>query len=319
MKHISNAFRWLKSNKSIIVVFFGSILLWTALIFPFGDLSDLLSSKVAELTQNQLFLQFSNLQVSLWPFGLKFSDVSVDSPMIGPVEAKELTLSPAIGSLFTKTPGGSVLANGIFRGDIDISMKPGSKSEAGVDRQKIEIHATHLNLQDLHDVVQLPLSVKGQLNIEGTVLTDLALAEQPEAELVIQADKFELPSQTINTAMGPINVPDLKMSSVEIKGHMNAGKIVIDDGKFGRDGDEIKGSIKGDLMLSLHNQGGLQTQVGAYNFDIDLTVKSNLEDRLSLFLVAVSQFKTPAGDSSRYRFKLNGQNSYTPPSMSILK
>jgi len=99
---------------------------------------------------------------------------------------------------------------------------------------------------------------------------------------------------------------------------MNAGKLVIDDGRLGQDGDEIHGTIKGDLILNLRNQGGFQPQLGAYSLDIDLTIKSALEDHLSLFLVAVSQFKTPSGDSSRYKFKLSGMNSLAPPSMSAL-
>ncbi len=318
MKFIFKFFALLKKNLSLIFVFIISVIGWAFFIFPFGDLSDLVGTKVAAFTQNQFFLQFSNIQLSVFPPGIKFHDMSVDTTMTGTIDAKELTISPSPASLFSKVPAGNISARGLFRGDVDISLKPGTKSDTGIERQKIEIHAVHLSLQDLRELGQIPLTMKGQLNVDGSVLTDLALAEQPEADLLIKAEKFEFPSQTVNTMMGPINLPDLKVSALELKGHLSAGKLVIEEGNIGRENDELRGTIKGNLALNILNQGGIQTQMGAYSFDVDLTIKSTLEDRLSLFLVAISQFKSSVGDSSRYKFKVTGLNAFTPPSMSAL-
>jgi len=289
-------------------------------LFPFGDLSDLISTKISEQTQNQVFLQFSRMHLSFWPPGITLGVVSVDSPYTGLLNSKELTVAPAItfSNIFGKKYFGTAIANGLFNGNLKVSMNPGQKSESGNDRQKIEIQAEHLNLQELREVVQMPIFFKGRLDLQGSALADLTFAEQPEAEVLIKADKFELPSQTINSAMGPINVPDLRMNSIEIKGHMNGGKLVIDEGRIGSDNDEIHGSVKGDMGIILRNQGGIQPLLGAYSLDIDLTVKSALEDRLSLFLVALSQFKTTSGDSSRFRFKATSQNINFPPTMTAL-
>jgi type II secretion system protein N len=301
-----------------ILVLVLSLVVWAVVLFPFGDLSDLISDKVATLTQNQVFMQFSRLRISIWPLGLKFADITVDTPMTGPLSAQELTVSPSPASLFSKIPAGTLAAHGLFHGDVDVSVRPGSKSEAGNDRQMIEVHAAHLSLQDLKDVAQLPVIVKGQLNVDASALADLTFGEQPESDILIKAEKFELPSQTVNSAMGPINIPDLKMSSIELKGHLSSGKLIIEEGHIGREGDEMRGEIKGDVGFLIRNQGTPQPQIGSYNLDVDLTIKSNLEERLNLFLVAVSQFKTTVGDSSRYRFHLSAQNPSFPPSMTAL-
>jgi type II secretion system protein N len=315
---LSNFFAFLKKHKLKIFVLLISVVVWALVLFPFGDLSDLVSDKVATLTQNQVFLQFSRLRISLWPLGFKFADVSVDTPFTGALSANELTVAPSPASLFSRIPAGTLAARGLFHGDVDVSVKSAGKSEAGNERQMIEIHAAHLNLQDLKDVSQLPLLIKGQLSVDATALADLSFSEQPESDIVIKAEKFELPSQTINSAMGPINVPDLKLSSVELKGHLNSGKFIIDEGHIGRESDELRGNIKGEVGFLVRNQGSIQPQIGGYSLDVDLTIKTNLEERLNLFLVAVSQYKTSVGDSSRYQFRLTAQNPAFPPSMTAL-
>ena len=310
--------RFFLNNKKQVLVFIMALFVWAIIIFPFEDLTDFLGTKIAEFSQNQLFVRISSMKISAWPPGIKFSDVNVDTLSTGTLTAEELTVSPSPLSFFGGIPSGGVSAHGFLHGDIDISLRSGSRSENGNPRQKLEVHAAHLNLQDLHDAVHLPLALKGQVDIDGNALADLTFADQPEADIVIKAEKFELPSQTINTPMGPINIPDMKMSSIELRGHMAAGKIIIEDGFIGKEGDEIHGTIKGDIMLNLQNRNGFQAQTGAYNLDIDLMIKSNLEDRLNLFLVAVSQFKTVAGDSSHYKFKVSGLNSFGVPSISAL-
>ncbi len=311
MRFLWRFIKFLRGHKSFIFVFFVSLFLWPLLIFPFGDLSDLAGVKVGELTQNQYSLQFADMQISFLPFGLRFKDISLGTPMIGPIESQELTISPSPFMFFSKSPAGNITAR-TFGGNIELSMKSGSKSETGLSRQKIEIHAVRLRLQELQDVLLFPLSMKGLLSVDGVAQTDLALAENPDAEVLLKIEKFEFSSQTIDTGIGPIHFPSMKASSIEIKGRLSAGKFVIQEGKIGHENDEIYGTVKGDLMLNL--QGG-QIQMGAYNFDVDLTIRSSLEERLNLLLAAASQFKTPTHNASRYRLRLSGLNVSSPPSV----
>jgi len=318
MSQLFNLLRMLGQNKGKILLLLVSVLIWLVVLFPFSDLSDFMAEKIATMTNNQIFLHFSNLQISWWPLGLEFGDISVDTPATGTLTAQEVIVSPSPAALFSRVPLGTVNAQGFCHGNLEISIKSGKKSEAGVDRQRIEIKAEHLNLQDLRDVGQLQMALKGQLDLQGTMLVDFSLGEQPEGDVLIQVEKFEIPAQTFNSLMGPINIPDLRLNTVELKGHINAGHLNIEEGRVGHDGDEVRGSIKGGIAVVLNPPTGFQPQLGPYSFDLDLTIKTALEERLNLFLVAVSQFKTSVGDSSRYRFRLSAQNPNFPPSMSAL-
>lgn len=311
------AMMFLKNNLKKIGLFFVAILVWILILFPFSDLSDMVNAKISEYTQNQLFVQFSKLRITLLPSpGIEFGNFSADHASFGSISADELTVAPSLFSLITKSPAGTVIAKGIFKGDIEVTLKSGSKTEGGNPRQKIEVSAKHLNLQDLKDLGQLPIAMKGNLDLETTAQADLTFQDQPDADIFIKADKFELPSQAINTQMGPINIPDLRMSSLEIKGKLASGKLIIEDGKIGAEGDELRGTIKGDLALQILNQGGIRTNMGPYSFNVDLMIKSSLEEKLSLFLGLISQFKTVVGDSGHYQFKLSGMNTMAPPSFS---
>jgi type II secretion system protein N len=320
MNFIIKLFTALGKNKNRILLFFGALVIWLLVLFPFSDLSDMVSTKISELTQNQLFIQFSKLRISLLPSpGIQFGNFNADHASFGSISVDELTVAPSLFSVFSKTPSGTVIANGIFKGDIEVTLKSGTKTEGGNARQKIEISAKHLNLQDLKDLGQLPFAMKGNLDLETTAQADLTFQEQPEADILIKAEKFELPSQAINTQMGPINIPDLRMSTLEIKGKLSSGKLVIEEGKIGADGDDLRGIIKGDLALQIQNQNGIRPNLGPYSLTVDLTVKANLEDKLSLFLGLISQFKTTQGDTGRYQFKLSGMNSFSPPSFAPVR
>jgi type II secretion system protein N len=322
MKSFLKLFPLLKKHKGKFLLFWIFLFVWVLILFPFSDLSDLVSSKISEMTQNQLFVQFAKLRISIFPTpGIQFGNFSADHASIGTIEADELTVAPSIFSAFSKTPGGTVIAKGIFKGDIEVTMKSGTKAEGGNNpRQRIEVSAKHLNLQDLKDLGQLPLAMKGNIDIETTAQTDLTFQDQPDADFLIKADHFELPSQTVNTQQaGPINIPDIRMGTLEIKGKLSGGKLILEDGKIGKEGDDIFGSIKGDIGLLLQNQNGIRPNMGAYSFTVDLTIKSSLEEKLSLFLGLISQFKTAVTGAGRYQLKLSGMSPNAPPSFNPIR
>ncbi len=52
--------------------------------------------------------------------------------------------------------------------------------------------------------------------------------------------------------MGPLTLPDLKLSTVELKGRLAAGRFVIETGTIGKPGDELYGTIKGKHRSEHH-------------------------------------------------------------------
>ncbi|WP_413294309.1 type II secretion system protein GspN [Bdellovibrio sp. HCB185ZH] len=316
MENISKFFKWLKENKGKLFVMVVSAFIFLFVLFPFDDLSDLISSQVAKVTNNAVYVQFDRLKMSLIPQpGVQMDHVYIESIRTPALSAQELVITPSITGLIQQKPYGSVSAKGLLKGDVNVSIGKGNRSDNGVERHRIEVSAKKVALNDIREFANLPVLLKGQLNLETTALADLTFQEQPDVEINLTINQFELPPANVNTPMGPLTVPELKLSSIELKGRLAAGRLVIESGTIGKPGDELQGTVKGDIGLTIVNRGGaFGQQIGAYNFDIDLRAKKSFQDKAGLFLTFIDNFKSPTADGAQYKFKLSASNPMMPPS-----
>lgn len=314
---IQKALRALFNSKLKIFVMTLSTGVFLLILFPMNDLGDLVSSQVARLSGNRVFLQFEELKMSLLPSpGVKVEQVFVEAQGVPGISAQEIRFTPSVGGLIAQKPYGSINATGLFKGDVQISVKSGSRTENGLERQKIDIKAQRLNLQDLREVARLPVMMKGKLDLESSALVDLSFTEQPDMDINLSISQFELPPSNVMTPMGPLTMPDLKLSAVEIKGRLAAGKLIIENGQIGKEGDELRGSITGNLDISLVNTGGnINPVLGGYMFNVNLRAKRNFQDRAALFLSFIDAYKTVTPDGAEYKFKVSAANSMVPPSI----
>jgi len=314
---IRKAFRLLFSSKLKIFVMLLSTLVFLVVLFPTNDLGDLVSTQVARLSGNTLFLQFEELKMSLFPApGMKVEQVFVEAAGLPGVAAREITFTPSVGGLIAQKPYGSVSAKGLFKGNLQVQVKSGSRSENGVERQKVEIHAQKLSLQELREVARLPVVMRGQLDLDTQALIDLSFMEQPDMDINLNIRQFELPPSNVMTPMGPLTLPDLKLSSVELKGRLAGGRLIIENGRIGNESDELRGTITGNLDLTLlNNGGGLSPVLGGYTFNVDLKAKRNFQDRANLFLTFIDAYKTPTSEGAEYKFKVSAASTLVPPSI----
>lgn len=321
MENVFKFFRMLKANKGRLFVMVASAIVFVFLLFPFDDLSDLISSQVSKLTNNSVYLQFERMKLSLFPQpGMKMDRVYIESLRTPALTAQELVITPSVTGLIQQKPYGHVSAKGFLKGDVDLQVNKGPRSDNGIERQKIEVKAQKISLNDVRELANLPVLLKGQLNLETTALADLSFQEQPEVELNMVINQFELPPSNVNTPMGPLTLPDLKLSTVELRGRLSAGRFIIETGTIGRPGDELTGTIKGNIGITIQNQGGrFAQQIGAYNFDIDLKTKRSFQDRAALFLTFIDGFKTPTADGAQYKFKVSASNPMMPPSIGAVR
>lgn len=293
---------------------------FAAFLFPFGDLGDLVTSQVSKVTNNRLYLQFDRLHLSLFPeAGIALDEVYLEAQNFPSLKSQKLIFTPSISSLIYQKPAGSVTLKGFLEGTVEASLKPASKSDNGVPRQALTLHAKKLSLSDLRELAELPVMIKGQLDIDSQAIADLSFQEAPDMDLTIKIEKFELPAANVQTPMGPLTLPNLKLSSVELKGRLSAGRFQIESGIIGRDADEVKGTIKGGMALTIQNRNGQIIPLwGAYSFDIDLSIRKSFQDRAALFLSFIDQHKTPLADGSRYAFKISANDPQLPPSVTAL-
>lgn len=321
MDKIKQVFTFLKNSKLKFLVLVLSAVIFLFVLFPFDDLGDLVSSQVAKISGNSLYVQFEKLKMSLIPQpGVQLNEVFVESSRMPALSASEIVITPSISGMIQKKPYGHVSAKGFLKGDVDIRVSKGARTDNGVERQQIDISAQKLNLMDLRELANLPVMLKGQLDIKTTALADLTFAEQPEVDIDIQIRQFELPPSNVNTAMGPLTLPDLKLSAVELKGRLSGGRFIIETGTIGRAGDELQGTIKGNMGLNVQNLGGTPNpQMGAYNIEVDLKAKRSFQDRAALFLSFIDTYKTATAEGAQYKFKIFSNNPQIPPTMGAVR
>ncbi len=322
MEQLKKNFVYLYRQKFKFVIVLLSTAVFIFVLFPFGDLSDLVSGQISKATNNQVYVQFENLRMSLIPdTGVALDEVSVDLQGLPSLKAQELVLTPSLSSLLTQKPAGTVTAKGFLKGSVEVSLKSGSKSDNGVERQKISLIAKRLSLNEIRELAQLPVILKGNLDITSSALVDLNFKEQPDMDLVLKVDRFEFPAATVQSMMGPLMLPELKLTAVELKGRLSAGKFVIEEGLIGKESDEIRGTVKGNIGLQFRRDeasGTFQTLPGAYSFDVDLRVKKSFQDRVTM-LSLLDSYKTPTPEGARFKMRLTGQSFQAPPDMNPLR
>ncbi|WP_374032644.1 type II secretion system protein GspN [Bdellovibrio bacteriovorus] len=194
MEQFRQLLKLIRESKGKIFVMVVSALVFAFLLFPFDDLSDLISSQVSRLSNNSVYVQFEKLKMSLFPQpGVKMDQVYIESIRTPAISATELVITPSVRGLIQQKPYGHVSAKGLLKGDVDVQVGKGSKTENGAERHKIEVSAKKISLHDLREMANLPILLKGQLNLESTALADLTFQEQPDIEMNLSINQFELP------------------------------------------------------------------------------------------------------------------------------
>ena len=305
-------FRLYKGKAFLALIF---ALIFFVIIFPYNDLSDLVSAKVAALTQNQVYVQFENLNLDLIPHpALAMDEVSVDLPQMSTLKTSHLAIAPSLSALAMLKLGFNLRAENFLGGLLDLTVKPGGKTEQGSEKQSFSLDFNHVQLESLRDILSLPLQMQGQADIATSVTVDPQWFEQPDGELELRSKKLEIPASSIPTQMGPVQIPTFQFNQVLVKGRMSGGKLVLEDTVLGKESDAFQGRVKGQMDLKLEKYGpSMQPNIGNYEFKVDVTVKRSIEKDLSLLFVLVDRFKTPTSDGSRYQFIARG-NGYGPPS-----
>jgi|GEM_PF-1338364 len=334
MAYVNAAFGWLWRKKGFFSLVLLSAVLFFVLIFPFGDLSDAVTSVIARNTNNQVYLQFDDLELSVIPApAAAATGVNADLLAFPTLSIKYLKLRPAYLSLLmsplklVKAARGDlesamyaavlalahVRADGILGGDVDLDLSP-EKAEQGAVTTHADIEIDQLDLNRLQEWSALPLKMTGKLSADLGLRLNTAMHEQPEGEFSVKIAKFTLPAGPLMTQMGPINLPTVSMNNVLFRGRLVGGKLILEDGTFGQAGEAAHGRVKGDLALRLMPTGGGQIvpQMGQYNFTVDLNMTNNFEKELG-FAFLLESYKTPVQGGNRYLMRIQGNDFLNPP------
>lgn len=331
MKYVNAVFGWLWRRKLFFLVTLASALFFFAWLFPFGDLSQVVTTKISEASGRQVYMQFESLDLHLVPTpSISGTGVSIETAL-PPLQASWVKITPSLLSMlfslptFIKANGGdpeaqkaaaaklgvSLAAEGLLGADVDLSIRPGKKSERGAERSRVSLMVENLDLKEVQDWSDLPIKMQGRAHLS----TDMQIApdfqDQPEGEYTIRADKFVMPANTLlipfEGASMPVNLPGLSLANLTLKGRMVNGSLFIEDGKFGDSRDPLSGRIKGKVDVKfISSRGSIQPVPGQYALTVDLSASKAFEKEFSYLGMLLGNVKTATPTGSRYLFQIKG-------------
>lgn len=287
-------------------------IIFTILIFPYDDLNDLATSKVSQITNNQVYLQFDSLDLSFVPVGLSLGNVSVETQTLPAIKASRLEVSPWLSGLIVGKQGASVDAKELFGGLIAADVRDGDKVASGDRAKNIEVDAKGIKLPQLAKFLSegniATFLLQGNLDLSLLANVDPSFAAQPSGEIKLTAENFALPSQTLRTPMMPIAIPDLKFGNTKFSGAMKDGSLTINDLSFGND-STLSGKITGSLGVSfLRSPMGVQPIVKTYDLKVNLkfptafaAANASVLSALYGFIPGTARKDTPKGTEVAFR------------------
>lgn len=265
-----------KFHKKKIGVFILSVFLFSIVLFHYNDLGDLVSAKVIEATNGSVTVQFEDLGVSFFPFGVKLKNVYVNAPMMPELKAESLAVSPMMWGSITGSPGLKVRLGGIFDGGIYASAQKESKDKA--EFLKLNADWNSLSVKDLLKLQNINLPIKGGIDGElENVKIDLKFSQAPSGKVIIKSKGLEMPSAPIASPMGPIELPNLKFSQIDISSTLKDKDLNIETGMIGSSKDDIYANLTGRIGVQINAYpGGVQTQFNNYKLNLELRVKEKI-------------------------------------------
>ena len=302
-------------QKAKISLLISLVIIFTLLLFPLQDLRELVTIKLYEQSGRKVFVLFNTIQIGLFPPYLSVEQIKISTPHLNSsLNLNALKVVPYSDLFVKQEPSGEVILEGLWSGQTRATLRPGKLLENNVKSQKVTLRTDTLNLAEMSSNLGFPVKLQGVATLLAEGDVDPSLVTQPDFNFDLNVKNLVLPASQVPTLMGPLNLPQMGLGPVVVKGRWAGGKIQINQLQFGNSNQDVSGSGTGFLNLNVQNRSGqIFTQTGAYQIDLDFVISRKIEPKLALFLGLLESYKTQVTEGSRYRFKLTGNSFYAPP------
>jgi hypothetical protein len=311
----------LKNHKLKMFSALAAALVSATLIFPYGDLSDYLSAKVLEYSNNSVFLDMDSISLSFFPsLGATLERVSIELPSLPTISVASLTVSPSIPSLLAFRLGGTARARGLFKGkgDLDVFYKAADRTKSGETVHVVEASLQGVGLSNLNELLRSsPLGGGGDpaMAMLGPILENLNLKGMASGNVRASFDLRveQPPSATFDLAITGFSINlasllgmEVGFEKTQINGRLGEGKILIERADLGTPKDEINAKVKGSVDLVITGGNQVRVMPGAYDLTVALNASDTAVRKLGFFLDSITSQggkaeKTPTGMSYRFR------------------
>ena len=293
------------------------------LIFPYGDLADLLTRKVSEATGGAVFLDVDAMSLSFWPPGAELDRVTLETPSMPAISLASLAVSPSVSSLLALRLGGSLAARGLFKGDVEASYAQGKKTKSGERVHVVDASLSGVNLSGVNDFLRSMAAAPGAFGgdpmaaMQGQLLGSLNLKGSASGTMSASVDPrfdepptgaFNLDLKNFSANLTSLLGMDLIFERAAVVGRLSEGKLKVEKADLGSAKDEISLKAKGSMDLAFVAAGGGSARPipGAYDFNVTLRASDAATRRLGLILDSIvaqgAKVEKSAG-SSTYKFR----------------
>ena len=334
MSYFWGGLGWLWGKKLFFALTLASALMFALALFPFGDLSDVVTGAVARATRGAVYVQFETLDLNFVPQpAVSATQLSVETSL-PPLKAKWAKVTPSLLNILFSLPsvlraaggdqeaaaslstklGVAIAAQEVLGANVDLTLSPGARGEQGGARSRVTLAVEKLNLAEVQKWADLGVVMSGRAAIATDVQFAPDFKEQPEGEFQVKLEKFVLPASVVQVDMNgtplPVNLPEVTLQNVRLKGKLVHGNLTIEDGQFGQKPDPVYGRIKGTMGMSLMPApgGAVAPVFGSYNLTVEMTTTQMIERELSFAFVMLGPGRSAnPGGGARYLFRAMGQ------------
>jgi len=313
---------FISKYKASLLLFFLALPVFLVLLFPLSDIGDLVSAKVAEFTDNKVFLQFDEMSITLLPRpGVAFENVQLYTPFVQGLKVDRLTAAPSLTGLLTFKPGISFYAQGVLGGEIGVSTRGGETTQQGTLRQKIDLNLNNVDLRAIVKAFDLSIPAVGSVSATVNLDVDPSFVEPPTGSAKITGSEITANAVQIPTQMGPISLPNLKVSSLEIQVDLKKGEAIAKTLRVGTPTDPLHVSADGKIEVRTSPGPGGQPNIelGGYDFSVRLDASKEFESQIG-FLGFLDSYKAPTQPPGRsaYAVRISAPSIQSPARMNSL-
>lgn len=327
---IANVFKFHKLKIAVAIL---SAMIFAVLIFPYDDLSGLLSSVIARGTQNQVYVQFDKLGIDIIPSpGLSLENVEIDTPLANGIEAGSLTLSPSIPSLLVAKLGITTRLTDFLNGRFSLSYNSKNSLTSVDGSGDYEISGENLDLSRVAKVMNLELPLRGRISIDAEGSIDLKFEEPARADFDVTGEQVQLMPTMLNIPnFGPMNLPGLTLSQMSAKGrflpqerggtrNQMAQELVLEEVILGTEKDPLQARVRGKVQVNLlRSAAGIRALPGSYELRIQITARPAAQKDFGLFLSFLDSHKKETAAGSLYQFRVAANSTTQPPAITTLQ
>jgi type II secretion system protein N len=301
----------------VVLPFF---ILFVFFLFPINDLRSVISQKIAEQTNNQVSLEFSQLNLNILPKpSLELEGVSLSTPQFSAIKMASLQISPSILGLISFKPGVSLYGEGVLGGNLDMSFRSGGKNDKNQSQQIVQIYAKNISLNELLAFLKMGIKAGGdvQLSLDSTLD---AGGQDSEASVKLDSREIKLPENTIPTQLGAVTLPPAQISVLQVEGQLKNNKFTITKGSIGKDGDTVTGSIDGSIdMRVMAGPQGPQVIPTGYDLTVRIRVLNSFMDAFALKAVLESFQSSRSDRETSFNLGLSATSLRGTPSITKIQ